>query len=122
MRSSHSNRTEPRVNHAARSAAQEALRQVEDGKPAFAALQEAARLTSRLPEGGTHGTPAWAYSELLEALAMAVRWTPAVRAAEADADRYRKAAITRAIDVSTAEQLYPWPQGLRSAADILETL
>src|SRR5207302_5561952 len=41
---------------------------------------------------------------------------------EADSDRYRKAAISRATDVSAAQQLYVWPEGLRSAADILRTL
>lgn len=119
MRRTHRSRIDPAIRLAARAAASAALSQVVAGEANAAGLERAAQLTAALPQGMMPGTPTWAYAEVLGALAMGVRWQPAVRAAESDADRYRRAAIARATDVETAGLEAAWPEGLREAAGVL---
>jgi len=106
----------------ARATAIDSLSKVAVGEGDGDQLEQAANLVAKLPLGATYATSTWAHAELLAALAMAVRWQPALRAAEPDADRYRRAAIARAGDVAKVGADAGWPAGLMAAAEVLATL
>jgi hypothetical protein len=91
-----------------------------DSMPAV--LEAGARDHKALPSGGIRGEVVWAYAELLDALALASRWEPAIRQADPDADRFARAVRLRARDVLDAERRITWPAPLVEAATLLADL
>lgn len=99
----------------------DALHDVADGRGSAdtldAALDEFRRTSSDTGEGDV----IWAFSQLTESAARAVRWKEAVWDAEVDAERHATAARVRATDV--VRRARPsWPAGLADAAQKLEAL
>jgi len=85
-----------------REAAIAALRGALSGEDSAHALDEAAAAIRSVPGGRQQGDAAWAYAEMLEVVAMGVRWGGAVRSGEQDADRFVRAAKLRARQVLVA--------------------
>jgi hypothetical protein len=85
-------------------------------------LEVGARDHRSLPGGDIRGDSVWAYAELLEALALASQWEPAIRQADANADRFARAVRLRAQDVLNAKRRTTWPAPLAEAATLLADL
>jgi hypothetical protein len=85
-------------------------------------LEVGARDHRALPGGDIRGDSVWAYAELLEALALASQWEPAIRQADANADRFARAVRLRAQDVLNAKRRTTWPAPLAEAATLLADL
>jgi hypothetical protein len=85
-------------------------------------LEVGARDHRSLPGGDIRGDSVWAYAELLEALVLASQWEPAIRQADANADRFARAVRLRAQDVLNAKRRTTWPAPLAEAATLLADL
>ena len=87
-----------------------------------AGLLDSALTRFRTAAGSLHdGDVVWAFVELAEALAHAVRWAQAVWSAEPDAARHATAARLRADRVSSSMD-DRWPSALREAAQEVDLL
>lgn len=88
-----------------------------DAEPLKSALTKFRLAAGAMSEGDV----VWSMAELVETLALAVKWTAAAWNAEPDAMRYATATRLRARQVLAHEDAR-WPSGLREAAQELGTL
>ena len=105
----------------ARSALIEALIAIADGSRDAGPIESALTVYRTAAGELREGDVVWAFAELVEALAHAVRWNDAAWSAEQDATRHATAARLRADRVLPAVD-DQWPSALREAAQELATL
>jgi len=104
------------IRHSSRNDLRAALLATRAGAANAGPLREASERLGDLAGGSVEGDAVWALAQMVECLAMAVQWQPAILAADPSPTRFRDAARQRAIDAMSKRGDNPWPQKLLEVA------